>query len=69
MLYPTVTELVRGTAHPETRRFQTVLVARSPWPDLVAGSPGLDRNDQESGAVQRIRDASRPAAWRGQRAA
>ena len=30
MLYPTVTELIRGTAHPESQRSHTVLVAHSP---------------------------------------
>jgi hypothetical protein len=35
MLYPTVTELTRGTAHPESQASQTMLVALS---------PGLDRS-------------------------
>ena len=29
MLYPTITELTRGTAHPESQASQTVLVALS----------------------------------------
>jgi aryl-alcohol dehydrogenase-like predicted oxidoreductase len=35
MLYPTVTELTRGTAHPESRHSQNVLVALSPGRDAV----------------------------------
>jgi hypothetical protein len=86
MLYPTVTEVIRGTAHPESQRSQTVLPARSPGLEpwvAIAGritesgasrgdfrrridTPlGLDRCQEESGAVQRIRDVSRPAEWRG----
>jgi hypothetical protein len=34
MLYPTVTELTRGTAHPECQVSQTTLVALSPGLEL-----------------------------------
>jgi hypothetical protein len=34
MLYPTVTELTRGTAHPENQASQTMFVALSPGLEL-----------------------------------
>jgi hypothetical protein len=47
MLYPTVTELIRGTAHPESQRSQTVLVALSPG---LEPSVAIAERITESGA-------------------
>ena len=72
MLYPTVTELTRGTAHPQLQPSQTELVAvsrglePSRQPDVVVR---LGRGGTGSGAGQRARHASDPTQWRGLQAA
>lgn len=63
MLYPAVTELARGTAHPQSQRLQTGLVARSPAPLRLA------RRSEGAGLVRRSRETPGPARWHGQQAA
>jgi hypothetical protein len=62
MLSPTVTELTRGTAHPEPQASRNVLVALSP---VVR----LGRRNGGSSADQHASHTSDPAHWRGQQAA
>jgi hypothetical protein len=72
MLYPTVTELTRGTAHPERHPSQTELVAvphglePSLQPDVVVR---LGRGNNGSSAGQRASYAADPTQWRGLQAA
>jgi hypothetical protein len=62
MSSPTVTELTRGTAHPEPEASRDVLVALSP---VVR----LGRRNGGSSAGQHASHTSDPAHWRGQQAA
>lgn len=48
MLYPTVTELTRGTAHPESQASQTVLVALSVGRESPAEQAGRVRETAAS---------------------
>ena len=72
MLYPTVTELTRGTAHPERQPSQTELVAVLPGLEPSLRSDvvvRLGRGGNGFSAGQRASYASDPTRWRGLQAA
>lgn len=72
MLYPTVTELTRGTAHPERHPSQTEQVAVSRGFEPLVQSDvvvRLGRGGNGSSAGQRASFASGPTRWRDLQAA
>jgi hypothetical protein len=72
MLYPTVTELTRGSAHPESLASQIMLVALSLGPEpSVAEARRVCEIAPTHGDVRRrhASHTSDPAQWRGLQAA